>query len=273
MIVLISAMEEDLVPYLGNEELDARAIGLFDPDSKESLSPSERRILIGLLATRGSVNATLPDTMIASEIFGTVSLCGSVLVDIRKIAARTKVLVGRCLVLIQNNPTTYEDRGYSSFNQFISDDVNGLPKITGISRNELYKAKNVAEAIPDLSLSDAQSVGWTKLSTLASKYTSSDSGFTAMLESAKTDTVDQFNERLYRSDQQIPDGSLEFGVIQVTVTKDIQKRFAEFTQDPRIRAYCGTDNTGQILERLMEEAEGVWLMENAAEQLETTLPV
>ena len=273
MIFLISAMEEELVPYYGNEELDARAIGLFDPDSKESLSPSERRILIGLLATRGSVNATLPDTMIASEIFGTVSLCGSVLVDIRKIAARTKVLVGRCLVLIQNNPTTYEDRGYSSFNGFISDDVNGLPKITGISRNELYKAKNVAEAIPDLSLSDAQSVGWTKLSTLASKYTSSDSGFTAMLESAKTDTVDQFNERLYRSDQQIPEGSLEFGVIQVTVTKDIQKRFAEFTQDPRIRAYCGTDNTGQILERLMEEAEGVWLMENAAEQLETTLPV
>ena len=266
-------MEEELVPYYGNEELDARAIGLFDPDSKESLSQSERRILIGLLATRGSVNATLPDTLLASEIFSTVSLCGNVLVDIRKIAARTKVLIGRCLVLIQNNPTTYEDRGYSSFNQFISDDVNGLPKITGISRNELYKAKNVAEAIPDLSLSDAQSVGWTKLSDLASKVTSSDSGFAALLESAKTDTVDQFKERLYRSDNQIPDGSLEFGVIQMTVTKDIKQVFEEFFDNPKIHAYCGTSNKGEILKALIAESANVWLMENAAEQLETTLPV
>lgn len=262
---------EDLVPYGG---VSAQSVaGLFDPDSPESLTKDERTLLSALITTTDNLTEILPDTLSAQEIWQSTQLCSTVFTRIRRASAQLKVLIGRCLILIQNSPMVYEERGFRSFDQFMSDETTGLPFLTGISRGELYKAKGVAEAAPGLSLSDAQNVGWTKLSLLTSKKVEGDSDFKDLLESAKTDTIPQFQERLYRSDMLIPRGNLEFDVLQLTVTKDQKTRFEEFTANPKIQAHCGTKSQGEILQRLIDEAENEWLLEEGVNDMEASLPV
>ena len=150
------------------------------------------------------------------------------------------------------------DEKFSSFDSFMSDDVRGLPHLTGISRAELYKAKSVALSVgPGMNLEDARDLGFTKMQLIAQHAEPGSARLNELIESAKTDTIPQLRERIARAENLEP-GDLQWDVFQLNVTKTQKRLIQEFLANPQVRAYCETDSAGLILERMVQEVSEEW---------------
>ena len=238
----------------------SEAASLFDTTSEETLTPEERAILRSLLSQNDRVDIALPDDISASDLWMTFDICARVFVRVRRASGLLKLLIGRALTVIQAKPEVYISRGFRSFDDFISNEERGLPKLTGISRAELYKAKAVAQSIgPETNMQAIRDVGsFTKIQIIASQMESTDSRFDTVMEHAKTDTVPQLRERMARMGLVGSTDDIEWDIIQFSVTKTQKRMMQEFLTNPRVRAYCETESPGVILERAIQEAMGEW---------------
>ena len=233
--------------------------GLFNARSEDTLTNDDRNRLIALLTQDDRVDLAIPDEMDPRELWRTLEICSRVFVRVRRASGQLKLLIGRALLVIQKTPEVYKSRGFSSFDEFMTDEARGLPSFTGISRAELYKAKTVAQSVgPDMSLEDAREVGFTKMQLIAGANMEP-AEQKQYIEDAKTMTIPQLREKIAKSDLNIDADDLEYDLIQVPATKAQKKLFQEFTSNPQVRAYCGTDSPATILERAIQEAEAEWI--------------
>lgn len=257
---------------LFNTALTGRSVaGLFDPaapNADDVMTGLERRMISALMSSDERVDVAIPEDIEGPALWTTLELCCRVFVRARWATSQLKLLIGRALVLGKDQPSFYEGRGYRSFDAFMSDDVNGLPKITGISRSELYKAKTVAEAAPTLSMADAREIGFSKLALVAAVSKEGNADFGMWVAAAKKDTIPQLRDRIYKSNMQIPDGSLEWDVFSMDVTKDEKTEIMGFLESPEARAYCETNRQGPILIRMIAECRTEWSCEGAARILQ-----
>lgn len=241
----------------------AEVASLFDSRSEETLNSDERVILASLLTRDDRVDLAVPDTMDPRELWDTLNICARVFVRVRRASGQLKLLIGRSLLVIQNTPEVYESRGFRSFDAFMSDTDRGLPKITGISRAELFKAKSVAGSVgPDMNLEDARQVGFTKLQLIAGVTDPGSTTQKALIDAAKTDTIPELRERIARSGVQFAAGDLEWDMIQLSVTKTQKKMFQEFVNNPQVRAYCESESPGMIVQRMIEEVGEEWRIQS-----------
>lgn len=256
----------DLIPF-NLQASSTEVAGLFDPSSVDTLSSEERMLLSVLLSRDDRVDIAIPSNISQNSLWDTLALCCKVFVRVRRANSQLKLLIGRALALVKDTPEIFEARGFNSFDAFMSNNDRGLPAITGISRSELYKAKTVAEKLPELSLTDTRELGFTKTALLAQVTESGNSDYDKWLDAAKTDTIPEFRERIYRSGKGIDDGDLEWDVLQFNVTKAQKERIEGFVTDPEIIAYCENKLPGFIIERLIEETAQEWKMQAATKAL------
>jgi len=242
------------LPVTGTE-----TAALFDARSEEILTPEDRASLVFLLTQNDRVDLAIPADMPPAELWRAFDVCARVYRRVRFATGQLKLLIGRALMVIQETPVIYQSRGFSSFDEFMSSDKpNGLQEITGISRAELYKAKKVANSSgPGMSLEDAREIGFTKMALVTGVAKYSDSNFSELMESAKTDTIPQLRERIAKKNLAQPD-ELEWDVFQVNLTKAQKKFLQSFIDNPQVRAYCETTSPGTILERAISEVIGEW---------------
>ncbi len=252
-------MSDELVPF--DSEIDGREIaGLFDPAISDGLSRDERLLLTALLSENERVDIAIPEDVEPERVWDMMLLCCKVFKMFGKAAVQLKLLIGRALTLIKDMPNVYESRGFSSFDDFISDEVRGLPMLTGVSRAELYKAKRIAEQIgAAVPLAEAREVGMTKMAIITGVTSPANSDFREWVEHAKSDTIPQLKERIARSNLQIPRDSMEWDMVALQVTKDEKKRLDAFLSDARVQAYCESKAPGIIISRMLDECEGEWL--------------
>lgn len=255
--VIIRTLSTDIT---APEITGSDAAGLFDPQSEEIFRDGdERTLLAGLLSLNDRVDVALPDGMPASELWRTFDLCARVFVRVRYASGQLKLLIGRALSVIQDTPEIYESRGFSSFDGFMSDETRGLPKITGISRAELYKAKSVAKSVgPGMNLEDARQIGFSKMQLIAGVSNAGEATFNTLVDAAKTDTIPQLRERIARQGLVGSAADLEWDVLQVNMTRTQKRVVQQFLQNPQVRAYCETESAGTILERAIAEVTSEW---------------
>lgn len=240
------------------EVTGAEVAGMFETDSEEALTQEERNILSALLRRGDRVDLSVPDNMDPRELWSMLELCSRTFLRARQLGGILKLLIGRALIVIQKTPEIYESRGFRSFDAFMSDDVRGLPAMTGISRPELFKAKLVAGSSgPDMNLDDARKIGFTKMHIVCSVETSKETQ-KVLMEAAKTDTIPQLRERIARSNLQVQSGDITWDVLQVTVTQTQKRLIQQFMSNPLVRAYCESESPGMILERMIQEVSEEW---------------
>lgn len=237
----------------------AEVAGLFVADSEESLTPEERVILAALLTRDDRVDLAIPDAMDPRELWRTLDICSRVFLRVRHASGQLKLLIGRALLVIQNTTDVFTSRGFTSFDQFMSDAERGLPRITGISRAELYKAKSVAASVgPTMNLDDARQLGFGKIQLVVGHTDAGSPQRQQLMEAAKTATIPELRERMARMDLGLDADDMEYDVLQVAMTK-AQKRIAQsFLINPAVRAYVGSDSAGMILERAIQECAAEW---------------
>ncbi len=161
---------------------------------------------------------------------------------------------------MQDTPETYESRGFRSFDEFMSK-ANGLEAMTGISRAEGYKSKAVAESAgPDMPLSDARDLGFTKMALITGVSKSTDSTFQPLVEFSKTHTIPEIRQHIERQGLADADETI-YDVLTIPVTRAQKNFWNSFVQNPQVRAYCESESAGIILERAISEVMNEWSIE------------
>ncbi len=243
----------------------AQLAGLFDPQVEGGLSPDERALISTLVSSGANSEIVLPDNISDENLWDVLQVCCKVENRVRKVQTILKLLVGRALTILQTRPEMYKSLGFSSLEQIMSDKERGLPAITGISRAELYNAKAIGTAFPTISPKDAVEIGFTKLVTLSKirKETDSDSG--KWLEIAKANTNEGLKDAIYRSDNNIPVGSLEVDTLTLTMSKAEKDEIVEFLKNPAYQAYCKSALPGIMLIQCIAESVAEWDVQLRAE--------
>lgn len=158
----------------------------------------------------------------------------------------------------------FESKGYSSFGDFMQ---RGIREMTGASTAEGYKLLSLAEKLSTISPAAYEEIGYTKLSLVSQAAVDGDSTLPDWLEKARTNKTSDLRQMVYDAKLGIAPGSLEWASIIIQTNKDTRQQWEEFTTDPQIRAYCGTESAGAILQRMIEEVSIEWRA-----QAEGTIP-
>lgn len=246
--------EQSLVPMNGS---GSEVAALFDPYLSSALSNEERALLGAMLSKDEKIDVAIPEEVTVEDLWKALDVCSKVLADVRRAGTQLKLLVGRALVIMQKHPEIWESRGFRSFDAFMTD-KDGLPKITGISRPELYKAKGIAEKWPTISMGEYRTIGFSRLAVISSVVSEGDSNSRFWIEAAKENTVLDLKEMVYRSDNQIPRGSLDRDVLMIPMARDLKEQILEFTKKPTSKAKCESDDPGVILAWACVEAGTQW---------------
>lgn len=245
----------------------AQLAGLFDPRIIEGgLSSNERALISALVANDAKSEVVLPESISDEALWDALQVCCKVESRVRKVQTVLKMLVGRALLLMQNRPAMYKERGFVSLDAIMSDQERGLPMLTGISRAELYNAKTIAKSWPTISQKDATEIGFTKLVTLSKIRNQSDSDSGKWLDIAKSSTNEQLQDAIYRSNNGVPNGSLEIDTLTITVTKAEKEEIEEFLKNPAYQAYCKSALPGIMLTQCIAESTVEWTVQIRAEE-------
>lgn len=249
----------DRILLMVTPETGSEVANLFDTTSEDLLNKEERAMLSTLLSSSDRVDMAIPENISESDLWATLSICGRVLVPIRRASTQLKVIIGRIVHLIQQRPEVYESRGFRSFDAFMSDAERGMPAMTGISRAELFKARATANGLgPSINMEDVRQVGITKIGLIAGVTSPGSATQKALMEAAKTDTIPELRERIARSSLNVQAGDIEWDLLQVTMTKS-QKQFAQqFFNNPRVQSYCSSTSPGMIMEMMIQELQEEW---------------
>lgn len=244
----------------------AQLAGLFDPKIEGVLTQNERELLGVLISTDERIDVAIPDDISDENLWEALQVCCKVESRVRKVQAILKMLVGRALILMQNRPEMYREKGFISLDALMSDEEKGLPAITGISRSELYNAKAIAKSFPTISMKDYGQIGFNKLLTLSKIRKQSDSDSAEWLEKAKTSTKDELEVAIYRSNNNIPVGSLEQDVLMLKVSLAEKREIEEFLKNPEFQAYCKSALPGIMLTQAIAESVTEWAIQIRAQQ-------
>jgi hypothetical protein len=231
---------------------------LFDASVKtgNAMTVPERARLAALLSANDRLDVAIPDDIDAGDLWETLALCCRVLRGTRQAGAQLKLLIGRALNLMKANPQLITEKGYRSFDQFIT---HKLPELVNISRPELYKALSVAKKFPTISMAEYGEIGsFNKLAAIAQVTSESDSGSGEWLQKAKEQTLDELKQTIYTSQHAVAEGALDFVTFQVTMLGDEKTRIEEFLADPAMQAYAESKSPGVMLCRAIEEATTEW---------------
>lgn len=208
-----------------------------------------------LLDQAGSVESIVPVEIGDAELWENLMACCRAFQAAEGVSALLKPLIGRMLRLIESYPMEwFESKSYRSFGDFMQ---RGLRDRFNISPAEGYKLLSLSKKLGSVTLEDYQQIGYTKLNLVASVAKDGDSTLPRWLEAARTNNTDTLRQMVESSGSFEP-GALAPATIRVPTSVATYRRFEAFMRDPEIRAFCGSDSSSVILQRMMDECEGEW---------------
>jgi hypothetical protein len=230
-----------------------------------SLSPNELRLVEELVrANDKSARELIPDPIAPNDLWSTLSAACKVLAKTEEAKTRLKPLIGRMLILIERKPELYQTQGFSNFNDFMT---NGVWKLYRISRAEAYNMKKIAEELGNISTDVITEIGVSKANLVASALRRQITDGTPReiadrkqkdwLEKARHASYDELKLMVYDSNL-AEKGELDHSTIIIESTKDVATRWKSFRRDPAIKGISETDQPGVLLNRMMDECESTW---------------
>src|SRR5215472_16387690 len=131
----------------------------------DQFTPEEQDIFRQLTTTTLAPNQLIPMDMDPARAWKNLLIASKLVRAAEEAIAKLKPYIGRLLVLVRENPFLYEEHGYRTFNDFMTD---GMPALFKISRAEAYNCLKVARELGFLSADQLTEIGFAKLNVLAS---------------------------------------------------------------------------------------------------------
>ncbi len=233
--------------------------GLFDPQAAGSLSGDERALISALLANDAQADIAIPDDVSSDDLWAALSVCAKIGGKLERVRTALKMLVGRALVVMESRPAIYKARGFTTLDGFMSSTAdNALPAITGISRAGLYEAKGFATKWPSVPIQEMAAIGVGKMRLISRIRKGSDSDAQEWLDRAKSGTVETLQDQIYRSNNNIPNGSLERDTLTLEMTRAEKIEILDFLGTAEYQAYCKSALPGVMLTQCIAESSTEW---------------
>lgn len=230
-----------------------------DVDSVKDLvlKPREHEILKTLLDPSVEIEVLLPTTIDGETLWRNLSICCQAMTKMKRMAERLRPIIGRMLLLVQNNPEFYKAQGFNTFEDFIA---RGVVKKLGLSRTDAYEAKRMAQRWPTLSAEDYSQIGSVKMTLLSrSLQESATSNHQEWLDKAKDLSVRELRTELVKADL-ISNGECQGAVIVINTTQEIKDAWEAFIETAEIQSVCQSGDPGCILGKMMAECS-TWVAE------------
>lgn len=232
----------------------------------KTLSLEEQRLIQHLLTSESSsAEEVIPSDIEPNQLWLYLTATCKTMSKVSDAMSKLKPFMGRLFIILKKHPHLYQQQGYETYDEFMT---NGVPKILGISRADAYNCSRMAEVLGFLPSQKLAEFRFSKCNVLASALQRDiDSGMSPekvqetrefWVKAAENSTVEELKQRIY--DKALADqGSLDLVSLTITVTKPVKQHWQAFWTDASIRAYCGSEAPGSILERAMQECESEWL--------------
>jgi hypothetical protein len=183
------------------------------------------------------------------------SLCRATGV-MHRASMKLRPLMGRMLAIASDNPKYYREKGFKNWENFLG----AIEQQFGVERSTAYDAMRIFRAFPSLPPSKWESVGTTKLLTMATAMTENNSDYDHLLGIAESGPRSKIVEYL-ESHGYKTKAEMEGATIVIQTNRDIADHWEAFTTDGRVQSTCQTKHKAEILEHMMQECEGSWLGE------------
>ena len=228
----------------------------MDHEWRTPLSPEEKAIYRSLVDPNVSIDLIIPKRIEPDRLLPQLHVAVKAINRLEATGTKLKVILGRILVAIQDNPSVYEGiKGVKTFDDFIT--VYVCEKL-GLGRTNLYEAKRLAMAWPRLAAKDYDDLRTSKLLLLSQFTSQEEPGHKKYLEEARTKTVTELRAWAVRK-RLIEAGIDQGAILTIPTNKVIAKEWKDFISDPRVQSWCQTKSVGEILHHMIQECSGTWL--------------
>ena len=153
------------------------------------ISGEDSNVLTGILLNDEEASVILPDHIGPEAVHGILLAASRAVGAMRRATAKLFPVIGRLLCLARDQPETWQERGYKSYDSYITSEV--VPSI-GMSRAQLLAIRRIYETWPSLPLSTYEQLGSERLKILSSISRQSDPSSGEMLERALSSPVKEF---------------------------------------------------------------------------------
>lgn len=219
---------------------------------------SKEKAVIKELSQGAVIDVVIPDTIEASDFHVALDAVCKVIVRAEMQKESLIPALGRLLYIASTHPELYQDK-YETFDDLVA----SLGQRFGVGRSTCFDAKAFwgrwSTVLPS---EEYKTVGRVKLKMLSQAI---DKGKEAQKRSqnalayAKEHTAAELEEYLEKEFHQ-PSGSTTGATFKFTSSKAANKRITKWFEDPRVAAYCGTDDVAAILELMIAECSGEWVI-------------
>lgn len=218
-----------------------------------SLEPNDRSVLHALLEPHEE--ADLAADLNPDYLWYALELSARAYSSVRRAQEELRPILGKLLIAIECNPNIYRQRGFASYDDFLS---RGCPELFGLPRSEAYRAKRLMTAWPNLSPKEIAEVGSGKLYLLSKFTNGSDPKSGPWLEIARNTTADDLLDKIVAAGEIGERSEALPAVIEIQTTVAVKQFWKRFAASPQVHSAVGSDNPGAIFEKTIAEATSSW---------------
>lgn len=221
---------------------------------KSELTKEEVKIVDAIMLSKDNIAHVIPDGSNPDALWNTLGACSKALKAYQNAASIMKLIVGRLLVIVKENPSLWHGK-FDGYDDFV---VNYVEKVLGVPRSEAYAARRVIEKWPSLTMDEIRQVKFGKLSYLCTITDETQPDSNKWLEAAQAHTLNELKD-MAANNGIMPREDSDLASINIVTSLAVKRQWEEFIGRPEIQAYVGSEGPGRILEALMSECEVEWL--------------
>lgn len=213
------------------------------------LPSAEVRLIKAILDTDSDVSLIIPDTVTPDQIMEQLGVLCRAAVQLETTRDKLLPVIGRLLILCQENPETYREANYKDWRAFIRGFV--YMKL-GMSRSSVYFAMQTAKQWPRLTPQDYGDIGRKNMMVLNAIGSQNGMSSHKLVERAKAMKTDDFREWC------VSTGRLERGEerttsINVICGGNLKNRWERIIRDPEVIKAAASSSPAKILEAMIAE--------------------
>ena len=223
--------------------------------ANKKYTDKEKDTIEALTKSGAVIEVVIPDTIESSDFETALSAVCKVYVKAEMQKETMFPVLGRLVSIASKNPELRKK--FDTFDAFLD----SIESRFGVGRSTCYEAKNFVERwIAVLPPEEYKAVGRVKLKLISqaiSKGAEDQKSAKEAITFAKENTAEALEDYLDKK-HHTGKGSTTGAVMKIASNKKQNKIFVKWFDDPRVAAYCGSDDMADILEHMIEECKGEW---------------
>jgi len=219
------------------------------------LPQDQVEILRAALDSQGRLEVIVPREMTIEDLYNQTAACCIAQRELQNGLDKLRPIIGRLLLLMKNNPESYQAKGFRTFEDFLRLEVGGN---WGVGRSTAYECIRQVEKWPDLDIDTYLKIGPSKFAVINKFSDQSHSDHKRVLEKAKTCTLTRLREWAETTGR-VNKGETVPAMVVIPTTLETKRCWEELIHNRQCIEACGSEAPGVILQHMIEEFSSVWM--------------